>query len=967
MGGHGDDERLQREATTASILRALSTLAVDRRKVGYDVSGSGPTAMAWLGALPSNADDGDPTRLGAVGTGAAAVSSPDLQGLQRYDALTPDSADLRLGWLWMVGTALIEGQRQRVVLPLLSRPVRIHQLPAITKKADATCTIEPITAWDLWPLIEDPDVASQLEAEATFGGGALDATTPQALLDRLPMLRYWVDHVVAASGLPKIRQILIPTDPRSVTSTDLVAIAGYGVYADVGADPSRPKETLANWSTNPAAAGSAFASLYLGPAPDQATDDGTAPGSTPIASPFPLTDRQSDVIHRAGRDPITVLSGPPGTGKSQTAVAAALHAIGKGQSVLVATQSPMAADVLAELLDRVPGPTPVLFGGGERAGTLAEKLADGIGAPTTADPAHRDTAAAATVGTLTTAIDADLDALAADAAWRTLCTTLPARLDDAPLLLDVDATVRPADADALLERCRQVRGVFASWRLRRAERALRTLVGAPSTTSLDDLAHAVELARVRERARRAAPGDRTQADQRWATLVDAERVHRTALAKDLAQDLAERPDGDARRAVAALATALRSGRAARHSHLAAIDVHQLTKALPLWVGTLGDIEHLLPATAAAFDLVILDESSQIDQLAASAALLRAERALVIGDPRQLRFVSFLSDGQVRAALRTEGISELHDRPDLRRVSAFDLAASSSPVAFLDEHFRCVPHLIGFSAQRFYDGRLTVATRHPRNEHLLAIDVHRIDGERTKGVNQAEVTHAVDLVAELLASTTGSIGVVSPYRPQVDALRRAVGERIPIEQLQTGRVRVATVHGMQGAECDVVIASFNTSEAGRSRAFLEDPNLFNVLITRARQRFVVLVAHDAPHQGLLADYLRWADHEPEQPPDAGPADPWTAAVAGVLHDQGTTVRAGYRVGRWTIDLVVGDRADAVAVATRVHPDGPQAHIERHLALDLASWRQAEAFPATFDGDAVATAMAITDLLPVHPAN
>jgi hypothetical protein len=81
---------------------------------------------------------------------------------------------------------------------------------------------------------------------------------------------------------------------------------------------------------------------------------------------------------------------------------------------------------------------------------------------------------------------------------------------------------------------------------------------------------------------------------------------------------------------------------------------------------------------------------------------------------------------------------------------------------------------------------------------------------------------------------------------------------------------------------------------------------------------------------------------------------------VLRDQQTPVRTGYRVGRWTIDLVVGSGADAVAVATRLHPAGVAAHVEQHLALDLAGWRQAEAFPATHDGDAVATALALTDL-------
>ncbi|HWJ62460.1 MAG TPA: ATP-binding protein [Acidimicrobiales bacterium] len=951
MADHGG--AAQRAATTAAILRALSTLAPDRRKTGYDVAGSGPTAMAWLGTLRSNADDGDPLKAAGNVPGVLLVDpSEHLQALQRYDALNPDAVDLRIGWMWVVGTIRVDGEPVPLRLPMLSRPARVQQLGNRRH-------IEPVTAWDLWALVDDPDVASQLEVEAVFGGGALEPGVQQALVDRLPVLRSWVQRVLGASGLPPSNAVLAPTDPTKLPTDRLQVVAGYGIYADVGADPSRPKETLANWSVNPAAASSALATLYLGPT--EASGEPGVPGSTPITCPFPLTDRQRDVVHRAGRDPITVVSGPPGTGKSQTAAAAALHAIAKGQSVLVATQSTMAADVLADLLDRVPGPTPVLFGGSERGSVLAQKLADGIGRPAATDVHQEEQAATAEADSLAAATAADLRHVAADAEWRRVAHELPLLLDAAPALLDSPPIASPAEARDLVERCHRTGGMFSGWRRRRAERSLRALVGAPGDAPLATLERAVQAATVREDAHRASVVDRSATDDRWQALVTADASCRAATARALADDLARRPDEASRRAVAALATALRSGRAARHSHLNAIDVRQLTKALPLWVGTLGDIEHLLPATAAAFDVVILDEASQIDQLAASAALLRARRAVVIGDPRQLRFVSFLSDREVRATLATEHLTDLRDRLDLRRVSAFDLAASSAPVAFLDEHFRSVPHLIGFSAERFYDGRLSVATRHPRNESLLAIEVRRLAGVRANGVNATEVEAAVELVAELLATTSGSIGVVSPYRPQVDALRHELGARIPIEQLQLGRVRAATVHGMQGAECDVVIASFGVSAGGRGRSFLEDPNLFNVLVTRARHRLIALVSEPTPTAGLLADYLRWADRPPTQPPDVGAPDRWTQDLASVLADQGVPHRVGYPVGRWTVDLVLGDGPGAVGVATHVHPAGPTAHIDRHLALALAGWRQAEAFPVTHDGDPVTTALALSDLV------
>lgn len=139
--------------------------------------------------------------------------------------------------------------------------------------------------------------------------------------------------------------------------------------------------------------------------------------------------------------------------------------------------------------------------------------------------------------------------------------------------------------------------------------------------------------------------------------------------------------------------------------------------------------------------------------------------------------------------------------------------------------------------------------------------------------------------------------------------------------------------------------------------LEAPHLFNVLVTRARRRLVVLASIDDPPPGLLADYLRWAD-APMAPAEGGPAaDEWTARLAEVLGDAGVAIRTGYPVGRWLVDLVVGSGTDAVAVATGVYRDGSAAHIRRHLCLARLGWRQGEAFPTSHDGDPVAAALAL----------
>ena len=332
-----------------------------------------------------------------------------------------------------------------------------------------------------------------------------------------------------------------------------------------------------------------------------------------------------------------------------------------------------------------------------------------------------------------------------------------------------------------------------------------------------------------------------------------------------------------------------------------------------------DVEDLLPPVPGLFDLVVIDEASHVDQVRAAPVLARARRALIVGDPRQLRFVSFVSDVDVAEVLSRHGVD---DRADVRRVSTFDLAAGSAPAIWLDEHHRCAPHLIGFSAKRFYDDRIAVATRHPKTDSADVIDLVRAADV------PAEVGAVVDLVRAFAGQGRTGIGVISPFRSQADALEAALLAAFPADRIEALRLRVGTVHAFQGSEAGVVVASLGLApgDTAARRRFVADPHLFNVLITRARERFVVVTSL-AGADGLLGDYLAYAEKPPD--PEPGPdATGWTASLTAELHRVGAAVRPNYAVGSWHLDLVVGD---GLGVLCGVHPDGPAAHIGRQRAL------------------------------------
>ncbi|MGC1211578.1 MAG: hypothetical protein WA890_10000 [Micromonospora sp.] len=156
---------------------------------------------------------------------------------------------------------------------------------------------------------------------------------------------------------------------------------------------------------------------------------------------------------------------------------------------------------------------------------------------------------------------------------------------------------------------------------------------------------------------------------------------------------------------------------------------------------------------------------------------------------------------------------------------------------------------------------------------------------------------------------------------------------------------------------MVIASLGLVEddpPSRHR-FVAEPNLFNVLVTRARKHLTVVTSLRSP-QGLVGDYLAYAGRPPAPAEiDAGRAEGWTAALAEELRRLGVPVRPGYPVGRWRVDLCVGDDADAVGVICGVHPDGVAAHVERQRTLLRAGWRLYDVFASRWSDDPIRAAL------------
>ena len=146
-------------------------------------------------------------------------------------------------------------------------------------------------------------------------------------------------------------------------------------------------------------------------------------------------------------------------------------------------------------------------------------------------------------------------------------------------------------------------------------------------------------------------------------------------------------------------------------------------------------------------------------------------------------------------------------------------------------------------------------------------------------------------------------------------------------------------------------------------FVEDPNLLNVLVTRARSQMIVITSLEPGQlpRGLLSDYLRHAQHPPLPSQASSAPAGWKGDLARELERYSVAVTVNYPVAGWHVDLSIGDGTGAIGVECTVHPSGPEAHIERHQALRRAGWRLADCYQSRWLARPDAAAASLAGLL------
>jgi ATP-dependent RNA/DNA helicase IGHMBP2 len=261
----------------------------------------------------------------------------------------------------------------------------------------------------------------------------------------------------------------------------------------------------------------------------------------------------------------------------------------------------------------------------------------------------------------------------------------------------------------------------------------------------------------------------------------------------------------------------------------------------------------------SFETVFIDEAAQALEPGCWIPIAKGQRIVLAGDHHQLP-PTVKSEQAAREGLRETLFEKCIQRqPETARM--------------LTVQYRMHAQIMGFSSDKFYGGQLVP---HPSVQQagLAAYDlrfatdlpVEFIDTagsgfmevaipESRSTANPAEARLLLERLAQLLSTshprgqeehtpltplTPLTIGVIAPYRAQINYLKDAIEDSAVLHDLLLQRtLSVGTVDSFQGQERDIIAISLTRSNSHGEIGFLSDIRRMNVGMTRARRKLLLV--------------------------------------------------------------------------------------------------------------------------------
>ena len=322
-----------------------------------------------------------------------------------------------------------------------------------------------------------------------------------------------------------------------------------------------------------------------------------------------------------------------------------------------------------------------------------------------------------------------------------------------------------------------------------------------------------------------------------------------------------------------------------------INFPQLIETFPLWVGQMRHLGEFLPFQPNLFDLVIVDEASQVNIAEIIPAFYRGSRICVVGDDKQLGLnaagVNFGFGVQFEEVIWNRHFAKsgmLYAQAEqnsllVRKHSILDFISSLGdgrvPKTTLDEHFRSYPQLASFTSEQFYhdDGGLRLMKEVPKNLELECFNCIEVGGEREADVKvvQNEVDELMKWLKRLIRERLfehdpafrghgftherpPTLGVISFLRNQRDVIFETISNEFSPTEIDTHNLMVGTPEEFQGNERDIVFITLGLAGSETRVNQWEERRRFNVATSRAISYAFMIYGGIPINARLIKSYL-----------------------------------------------------------------------------------------------------------------
>ena len=249
-----------------------------------------------------------------------------------------------------------------------------------------------------------------------------------------------------------------------------------------------------------------------------------------------------------------------------------------------------------------------------------------------------------------------------------------------------------------------------------------------------------------------------------------------------------------------------------------------------------------------FDYLIIDEASQVDLITGALALYNSKNAIIVGDRKQLpNVIPSDSLSKIEELSKKYNISPNYDYTKQSFLTSIIESLDYINKVLLKEHYRCHPKIINFCNKKFYNNELVILTEDKGEEDVMKVYI-TVKGSHARGHYNQRQIDIIDkeIMPELKQKlSVDEIGIVSPYNEQKIRLQDAINNE---------NIQIDTVHKYQGREKDAIII---TTVNNKISEFIDDPKMLNVAITRSKRFLRLVVSRDiCEKDGNINDLVKY---------------------------------------------------------------------------------------------------------------